>query len=110
MIAVIFEVWLPQKNKEAYLTIANRLKKDLEVVDGFISIERFVDINDAQKLLSISFWRDEQAIKSWRTFLPHKDAQTMGRNRLFENYRLRVAHVIRDYGKFDRKQAPYERD
>ncbi|MBB3890565.1 heme-degrading monooxygenase HmoA [Phenylobacterium haematophilum] len=106
MIAVIFEVW-PAANGEAdYLSAANRLRAELETIDGFISIERFASLAEEGKLLSLSFWRDEEAIERWRGHLDHREAQAAGRAGVFTNYRLRVGEVDRDYGMFDRAQAP----
>jgi len=58
------------------------------------------------KILSLSFWRDEDAVKRWRTHLEHRAAQRAGRGGIFRDYRLRVASVLRDYGMFEREQAP----
>src|SRR6476469_7354092 len=62
MIAVIFEVWPASGRKEDYLAIAATLRAELEQIDGFISVERFQSLTDAGKLLSLSFWRDEEAV------------------------------------------------
>jgi len=106
MIAVIFEVHVADGSQENYLEIAAGLKPLLEEVDGFISVERFQSLTDPTKLLSLSFFRDEEAVMEWRSLTKHRSAQTKGRAGLFDNYRLRVTHVIRDYGMFDRDQAP----
>lgn len=106
MIAVIFEVMPSVDGKSDYLDLANELKSKLIMIDGFISIERFQSINDPRRLLSLSFWKDEKAIKQWREMPCHLAAQIMGKDRLFENYRLRVASVIRDYSDEERLQAP----
>jgi heme-degrading monooxygenase HmoA len=58
------------------------------------------------KLLSLSFWRDEDAVKTWRNLGAHRDAQTAGRNGIFADYRLRIGQVVRDYGMNDRDQVP----
>lgn len=107
MIAVIFEVW-PSKNggKAAYLDIAAALRPKLEQIDGFISVERFASLTDEGKLLSLSFWRDEAAVKAWRNQMEHRAAQAQGRGGVFENYRLRIAEVLRDYGMHERAEAP----
>lgn len=102
MIAVIFEVLLSAKQKQEYLDIATDLKQHLANIDGFVSIERFVSLHDENKLLSLSLWRDETAVKTWRNFEQHQKAQAKGRSYIFEDYRLRVAHIVRDYGKSDR--------
>jgi heme-degrading monooxygenase HmoA len=106
MIAVIFEVWPASGRKEDYLSIAAKLKPDLEKMDGFISIERFQSLTDEAKLLSLSFWRDEAAVKNWRNQSEHRRSQAAGRGGVFAEYRLRIASVVRDYGMDERAEAP----
>ena len=106
MIAVIFEVWPADGRKRAYLDIAASLKPELERIDGFISIERFQSLVDDSKILSLSFWRDEEAVKAWRNVEHHRQAQKAGREGVFRDYRLRVAAVLRDYGMTERDEAP----
>ena len=106
MIAVIFEVWPDPERRDAYLDIAAGLKPLLEEIDGFISVERFESLSEPGKLVSLSFFRDEQAVDEWRRLARHRSAQQQGREGLFSNYRLRIAGVIRDYGLEDRTEAP----
>jgi len=106
MIAVIFEVWPHPAHRQDYFDIAATLKSELENIDGFISVERFSSLVEEGKILSLSFWRDEDSVKRWRTHLEHRAAQRAGRGGIFSNYRLRVASVLRDYGMFERDQAP----
>ncbi len=108
MIAVIFEVWPTDGRRQAYLDIAANLRPLLEQVDGFISIERFESLSEPGKVLSLSFFRDEQAIARWRELEAHRDAQRSGRSGIFKDYRLRIAGVIRDYGMHEREQAPVD--
>jgi heme-degrading monooxygenase HmoA len=102
MIAVIFEVYPKEGYREEYLELAAQLRVHLKDIDGFISVERFQSITDPKKMLSLSFWRDEEAVKKWRRLEPHRAAQSKGRAEVFENYRLRIAGVIRDYGMFEK--------
>jgi heme-degrading monooxygenase HmoA len=106
MIAVIFEVWPGEDRSQTYLDIAASLKPELEKIDGFLSIERFQSLVDDSKILSLSFWRDEAAVKAWRTLEHHREAQKAGREGVFREYRLRVASVVRDYGMNERAEAP----
>jgi len=106
MFAVIFEVIPALGRKQEYLDIAASLRPALEKIDGFISIERFESLTIEGKILSLSIWRDEDAVKRWRQFEGHRLAQAKGRTGVFADYRLRVASVIRDYGMFERQQAP----
>ncbi|MGZ3377083.1 MAG: antibiotic biosynthesis monooxygenase family protein [Phenylobacterium sp.] len=106
MIAVIFEGEPAPGRQSAYLDIAAELKPRLAQIDGFISIERFESLSQPGKLLSLSFWRDEAAVAAWRGLQAHRSAQAAGRGGVFADYRLRVASVLRDYGKTERAQAP----
>jgi len=106
MIAVIFEVWPAEGRREEYLDLAAALRADLEQADGFLSIERFESLYEPGKLLSLSFWRDEEAVKAWRNHGEHRAAQTVGRSGVFADYRLRIAGVARDYGMAQRAEAP----
>lgn len=106
MMAVIFEVVPAPGQKDAYLAAATALRPSLEQVDGFVSIERFQSLSEPDKLLSLSFWRDEEAVARWRQQDAHRSTQAAGRDHVFADYRLRVAAVVRDYGMHDRAQAP----
>ena len=107
MIAVIFEVWPTNGRKDDYMDRAARLRSALDRMDGFISVERFQSLIDPDKLLSISFWRDEAAVAAWRQHAGHRETQSAGREGIFRDYRLRVAAVVRDYAMTQRReQAP----
>jgi heme-degrading monooxygenase HmoA len=108
MIAVIFEVVPYMGERHRYLDLAGDLRAELDQMDGFISIERFESLTMRGKILSLSFWRDEQAVKAWRSLEAHRAAQRAGRNGIFADYRLRIGHVLRDYGMFERDQAPFD--
>jgi heme-degrading monooxygenase HmoA len=103
---VVFEVWPASGRKEDYLAIAATLRSELEKMDGFISVERFQSLSDPAKLLSLSFWRDEDAVARWRNTLHHRESQAAGRAGIFADYRLRIASVVRDYGMIERAEAP----
>jgi len=106
MLAVIFEVCPTVEGKDEYLKIAGELRAFLKDRDGFISIERFQSLTDEGKVLSLSFWRDEKAIETWRNLFEHRSAQQKGKNSLFKSYRIRVAEVVRDYTEAEREQVP----
>lgn len=106
MIGIIFEVMPKDGERDHYLDLAADLKPELAKIDGFISVERFQSLTNPQKMLSISFWRDEEAVKQWRNLPAHRRVQSKGRNGIFDDYRLRVVSVIRDYGMVDRAAAP----
>lgn len=104
--AVIFEVVPSATGRQTYIDVATALRAELEAMDGFISIERFESLAQPGKILSLSFWRDEAAVAQWRQRDSHRQAQAAGRAGVFDDYRLRVAEVLRDYGLHQREQAP----
>jgi heme-degrading monooxygenase HmoA len=106
MIAVIFEVLPAPGKRDGYLELAAKLRPVLEEVDGFISVERFESLTTPGKILSLSFFRDEEAVKAWRNRAEHRATQSKGRAGVFADYRLRIASVIRDYGMTERAEAP----
>jgi heme-degrading monooxygenase HmoA len=106
MIAVIFEVLPAEGQRQTYLDLAAGLRKELDGIDGFLTIERFESLTQPGKILSLSFWRDEEAVARWRNLPSHRSAQGKGRGGVFKDYRLRVATVLRDYGLEDRAAAP----
>jgi heme-degrading monooxygenase HmoA len=106
MIAVIFEAEPAPGSGEDYLDIAAAMRPLVEEMEGFISIERFQSLSEPGKILSLSFFEDEDAIRRWRTLAAHRAAQAKGRSGIFTDYRLRIAEVIRDYGMHERAEAP----
>ena len=106
MIAVIFEVFPTASGKQEYLEIAEELKQHLSNIEGFISIERFQSLVNPDKILSLSFWETEESVANWRNLEAHRIAQSKGREKLFENYRIRVGNIVRDYSLDQREQVP----
>ena len=106
MIAVIFEFTPAEGRAADYMALARSLGEELARADGFVSIERFQSLTAPGKFVSLSFWRDEQAVRAWRNLAGHREAQAKGREGLFSGYRLRVAQVVRDYTHAARAEAP----
>lgn len=107
MIAVIAENFLNDGQEEEFAVISTQIRPPIEEIDGFISVERFESMSQPGKILSLSFWRDEQALLALRQNGPHREAEEKGRAEILKEYRIRIANVVRDYGMFDREQAPY---
>jgi heme-degrading monooxygenase HmoA len=106
VIAVIFEFTPAEGRFPDYMELVGTLKADLERAEGFISLERFESITTKGKFVSLQFWRDEEAVRKWRTLQRHREAQKQGRGGIFKSYRLRIASVLRDYTMDERAQAP----
>ena len=106
MIAVIFEFTAAEGRFADYKALAEGLNEEVRKIDGFLSIERFQSISDPARFVSLSFWRDEEAVRKWRNLQKHREAQKKGRATIFKSYRLRIASVLRDYEMDKRAQAP----
>lgn len=106
MIAVIFEGTPREGKMEEYLERAPKYKDELSKIDGFVSNERYQSCNNPNKVLSISFWKDEESIRQFRELEMHRKDEMDGRESLFEDYRICITKVFRDYGLNDRKDAP----
>ncbi|HYG55669.1 MAG TPA: antibiotic biosynthesis monooxygenase [Burkholderiales bacterium] len=108
MIAVIFEFTAAPGRRQEYMDLAAGLADDVKKMEGFVSIERFQSLSDPEKFVSVSFWRDEEAVRRWRNLQKHREAQAKGRGGIFKSYRLRVAEVLRDYSHAERGEAPQD--
>ncbi|MFI5842464.1 antibiotic biosynthesis monooxygenase family protein [Catenuloplanes sp. NPDC051500] len=102
MIAMIFEFWFdpddPARYQE-YLAESARLRELLPGVAGLEGIERFQSTTDPHRYVAIASFDDEASVAVWRRDQDHRRAQELGRSRFFAGYRLRMAEVVRDYGK-----------
>jgi hypothetical protein len=83
MIAMIFEVWPKSEHRQVISTQQQCCAR------------RSMGSRDAEpgKILSLGFFRDEQALQDWRNLPPHREAQAKGRGDFFTNYRLRIAGI-----------------
>jgi len=106
VIAVIFEFTPADGRFDDYYALALGLNDEVKSFDGFISIERFESIVSKGKFVSLSFWRDEEAVRKWRNVQKHREAQAKGRAGIFTQYRLRICDVSRDYTMEKRAEAP----
>src|SRR5881397_3118520 len=86
VIAVIFEAVPHPGQTNVYLDAAAALRPQLEKIDGFISIERFESLVSPGKILSLSYWRDEEAVRRWRNLEAHRRIQAVGRKSIFADY------------------------
>jgi heme-degrading monooxygenase HmoA len=76
-------------------TLPGRLALD-DQRDGLVDIEAFESIYSRGKLLLLGLWRNADAANAW------KPAHPTGAGTL----RHRQVRIIRDYGMFDRREAP----
>jgi heme-degrading monooxygenase HmoA len=92
--AVFFDVLPKSGFVDAYFAMALGLRSIAEKNAGFISVERFKNLQRPDWYLSFSNWGDEESLASWRCQPDHSSAQVCGRNLILEDYRLRVAAEV----------------
>lgn len=97
MIAVLFEATALPDAQQRYLELAAELKPLLATIPGFISLERFQSLSTPDKILSLSWWENEESVLWWKQNSHHQAAQAEGKNTIFSFYRIRIAGVLRDY-------------
>jgi heme-degrading monooxygenase HmoA len=94
--AVIFTS-LRSDTEQDYAATAERMLELAREQPGFLGVE---SARGADGLgITVSYWRDEEAIRTWRAQAEHREAQRRGRAEWYRAFRTRVAHVERDYGK-----------
>jgi heme-degrading monooxygenase HmoA len=108
---MIFEFSFDLDDPDAYaeyLAESAELRKSLPSLVGFEGIRRYESVNEPGAFVAIGFFRDEGAVTTWRNTTEHRRVQSLGRDKLFSNYRLRMAEVVRDYGPSERAGAPFD--
>jgi heme-degrading monooxygenase HmoA len=108
MIAVISEVWPFPDRRNDYISLSDELRPHVEAIDGFISSERFESAQEPGKYVSVSYWRDGEALARWRNLEQHRVVMAKGRGGILRDYRIRATQVLWDYSMNDREQAPMD--
>ena len=96
MIGLFFEVQTREGRRDQYLDLAASLKPELEKSGGCLFIDRFQSLTRANLLLSYQIWQDEGALTAWRVHGYHHKVQEIGREKVFSDYRIRIAQVIHE--------------
>ena len=95
--AVIFTSKL-SLDDAGYGKMAQRMEELAAEQDGFLGVESARGADGVG--ITVSYWRDEVAIRAWKGQSEHRGAQATGQTRWYEEYSVRVAKVERAYGTF----------
>ncbi len=99
MLVVIFRARVRQLD-EAYAEFAAELRETALRDYGCIA---FHSAREGGEEIALSYWPDEDAIRSWRAHTRHLVAQRRGRERWYESYTVQVAQITRGYAHPDGK-------
>jgi len=94
MLSLFFEVAIKPGRIDQYLNLAASLKPELEAMGGCLFLDRFKNLSRDNLILSYQIWQDEGSLTAWRVQAHHHEVQTLGRDKVFSDYRIRVAQVI----------------
>jgi heme-degrading monooxygenase HmoA len=96
MMSLFFEVEVKPGRMEQYLTLAAALKPALDQMGGYLFLDRFRSLLRDNLMLSYQIWQDEGTMTAWRADARHHNVQTLGREKIFSDYRLRIAQVVHE--------------
>lgn len=95
-VAVLFTSLRTDADDAGYDAMATEMERLGAQQPGYLGIE---SARGAGGLgITISYWRDAAAARAWKAVAEHLGAQTLGRERWYRAYRVRVAEVVREYG------------
>ena len=81
---------------DGYGAVAQRMVDLGSRYEGFLGIESARNSDGLG--ITVSYWRDEAAIRAWKRDTEHQQAQRGGRDAWYERFEVRVAKVERAYG------------
>ena len=96
MFVVIFRSRRTDDNDALYAEWAQRMNQAVTKIDGYISHVGYRD-RETREGVTIAYFETEEAIRTWREFPEHLEAQELGRQSFYENYSVEVAEVVRAY-------------
>ena len=99
MVIVLFRSRLTPVAGEDYHQMSAEMVDTARGMPGFVDVKSF-QAEDGERL-TVVWWRDEETMRAWREHPRHREAQRLGRERWYQQFRLEVAEVIRTT-EFDR--------
>lgn len=91
--AVIFTTLLTDDLTD-YADTAERMEKLASQQEGYLGIESVRN----EVGITISYWKDLNAITQWKNEVEHTEARNRGRAQWYKQYQLRICKVEREYG------------
>ncbi len=78
---------------DGYAEAAGRMLELAARQPGFLGVESArEDLG-----ITVSYWSDSESIKNWKNQTEHREAQRLGQDKWYSNYKIRIALVERDY-------------
>jgi heme-degrading monooxygenase HmoA len=96
MVLVVFRTRLREEHAGEYQELAPRLAELARSMPGFISMKSFAS-PDGERVTLVEFESWEH-VDAWKAHPEHREAQRLGRERFYAEYRLQSGEPRRDYG------------
>ena len=80
--------------EDGYADMAQQMMDLAALQDGFLGVESARDGLG----ITVSYWRDLEAIRKWKAHADHQVAQQKGRADWYSAYKTRICLVEREYG------------
>jgi len=96
MIITIFRSRLRPEHADEYHQLAPKINHLAESMPGFISIKTYA-APDGERVSIVEFESDATH-NAWREHPEHREAQRLGRERFYSEFRIQVCRVERSYG------------
>jgi heme-degrading monooxygenase HmoA len=81
---------------DGYARMLQRMEALAAEQPGYLGIE---SVKDGRSGITVSYWRTEADAAAWKQVAEHLVAQERGKQVWYDEYRVRVAAVGRDYGR-----------
>lgn len=96
MIACIIEYEVREGQEENHRAALEPLLESVWDIEGFISKDTFGNIADSNAMLTVSYWRDRDALRAWMKHPDHIKAIRVGQREVFAWYRIRMGEIETD--------------
>jgi heme-degrading monooxygenase HmoA len=96
VIACIIEFGVKEGRDDDAKRLLTELLVEIETVPGFLSKERFVDVDRPERRFTISYWEDADALRGWMGNAAHVRAIGVGKREIFSHYHIKIAAIGRE--------------
>jgi heme-degrading monooxygenase HmoA len=96
MLMCVIEFGTVPGQEDRNRALVTELIEEAKTIDGFISKETFLSRDNPGKVVTISYWRDEDALRAWMRHERHRQVIPLGRQELFTHYTIQIAEVKRE--------------
>ena len=95
MIVTIFRSHLNPEHAAEYHEWPERMWAPAQTMPGFISIRTF-QAEDGERVSLVEF-DSEETQRAWHDNLEHRQAQRLGREKLYKELQIQVCSIVRQY-------------